>query len=454
MVGGDNNFRAAADQPGNGAMSGIFHFRCLTPCFPRHDAALVLFSGPTRYDLNSVSDAITHETRKALAPEVAYLIYPEGTANLAADDLETHVEVFSPLTEDSSIGVYQFDREGRVTLQRTLRGAPARDLPMDHLRRQGLTKLFRRHGGALDASPTAHFIRPSMRPSSRFLRASHALSDGAEIYFAALWLLPHLADDIEYVHLDTSAIACVVLAALILKQARSQPTIRTFHSYEGIKNHPFSPDRADLVLISASQSGTMAREIVGRVPDASRVLTLFSSADAPLNTKVICDIRIDKSQNPDGFPPARELTDVLNTRPIRLISEHFIVEPQPPRAVVPVIRDAPTVVKETLACLVGKKVLIALKQTDIADERSSVWIDMKAMAVLQIFKRWVDRMVNQFVPATTRALVQLECDEQSAVMADAIASAVKRQGDTEPRLAFCAAFRSSRRIFDSLTSKR
>ncbi len=428
MVGGDHNFRSTSDQSGNSAMSGVFHFRCLTPGFPRYDAVLVLFSGPTGYDRNAVTDAITEETKKALAPEVTYLLYPKGSAKLAADDLNKHPEVFSPLTEDSSIGVYQFDRDGRVTLYRALRGAPAQDLPMDHLCRQGLTKLFRRHGGALDASPTAHFIRPSTRPSSRFLHASHALSDGAEIYFAALWLLPHLAADIEYVHLDTSTIACVVLAALILKQAQSQPTIRTFHSYEGIKKHPFSPDRSDLVLISASQSGTMARDISGKVGDASRILTLFSSADAPPPTKVICDIRIDKNHNPDGFPPARELSDVLNTRPIRLISEHFIAEPEAPRAVVPVLKDAPTVVKETLAHMVGKNVLIALRQTDIADVRSSVWFDMTAMAKLPIFINWVDRIVNNFVSATTRALVQLEYDEQSAVMANAIEAAVKRQG--------------------------
>ena len=195
-----------------------------------------------------------------------------------------------------------------------------------------------------------------------------------------------------------------------------------------MRNHPFSLDRADLVLISASQSGTMATEVATKVLDRKRVLTLFSSANAPPDTQVICDIRYHDSDNADGYAAAREVSDTSKTRPIRLISEHFIVEPEPPRAVVPVKTDPPKVVGEVLAQLVGEKVLVALKQTDIADERISVWIDMRALRKLAIFEQWVDRMVNQFVPATTRALVQLDSDEQSRVLADAIASAIKRQG--------------------------
>lgn len=408
-------------------MTGIFHFRCLTPCFPRSDAVLVLFSGPTAFDRNALTDAVTRESRKALAPEAAYLLYPSDLAPVAVADLTKNMDVFAPLPEDAAIGVYQYDGTGRISLLHALQGAPSPNLSLDHVRRQGLTALFRRHGGALDAGPTAHFVRPSARPSTRFLRASHALSDGTEIYFAALWLLPHLPDEISYVHLDTSAIASVVLAALVLKRVAIQPTILTFHSYGGLKGHPFSVDRSDLVLISASQSGTMANDICSLVADGRRVLTLFSSADAPGETTVLCDIRYDEVENSGGFPEARELGDVSKTRPIRLISEHFSVEPEPPRAIVPTIRNLPQVLK-TLAQFVGHKVILALRATDLADERNSVWIDMQALATLPTFQEWVERVTFQHVPATTRALVQIEGDAQSGVLGDAIHSTVTRHG--------------------------
>lgn len=408
-------------------MNAVFHFRCLTPCFPRSDAVLVLFAGPTAYDRNALLDAVTKESRKALGAEAAYLLYPAELAAVAATDLATAPEVFAALPDDAPVGIYGYDRNGRISLAAAMRGAPPATFPEDAARRQGLTTLFRRHGGALDAGPTAHFVRPSSRPSTRFLRASHALSDGAEIYFAALWLLPYLAADVEYVHLDTSAIASVVLAALILKGLESQPTILTFHSYAGMRKHPFSIDRADLVVISASQSGTMARDLTKMVADPARILTLFSSVEAVPGTIVICDIGHDGDHNPRGYAPARDVGDTSRTRPIRLISEHFSVEPEPPRSVLPTVLNKPKSL-ETLASLAGHGVLRCLRAIDIADERTAIWIDMVALAPLGIFQDWVETMVTRRVPAATRAIVQTGDDSQSAVLADAIATAVARHG--------------------------
>ena len=428
MGGGNDLFSIASDEPGDGDMKGIYQFRCWTPCFPQCDAVLVLFAGPTQPKRNVVTDAITEATRKSLSPEAAYLLYPADVADDVANDLEENPEVFGPLAEDTAIGVYAYDSKGTVTLVRSLRGNPVSELPLDHIRRQGLTTLFRRHGGALDAGPTAHFLRPSSRPSTRFLRAALALSDGSEIYFAALWLLPHLSDDIEYIHLDTSAIASVALAALTLKGRVPQPSILTFHSYTGVNRHPFSVDRSDLVLISASQSGTMAIDVCKLVGDSSRVLTLFSSAEAPNNTTVICDIRYDHEQNANGFEPPREIRDTAKTRPIRLISEHFTVEPEPPRAIVPSIKHIPRAVKQFLAQLVGEEVLSALRATELADERLSVWVDMRAFAKLDIFQSWVELVANKSIPATTRAIVHIDDDEQSKILADTIFEVASRHG--------------------------
>lgn len=410
-------------------MSAVFHFRCLTPCYPRSDAVLVLFAGPTTYDRNALLDAVTKESRRALAAEAAYLLYPAHLAADAAADLETAPEVFAALPEDAPVCIYRYDNDGRISLTSNLRGTPPARFPEAEIRRQGLTTLFRRHGGALDAGPTAHFVRPSMRPSTRFLRASHALSDGAEIYFAAMWLLPHLASDVEYVHLDTTAIASVVLAALALKGLNPQPAILTFHSYAGMKKHPFSVDRPDLVVISASQSGTMARDLTQLVADRRRILTLFSSADAVPDTIVICDIRHDDRDNPRGYTKAREVGNTSRTRPIRLISEHFSIEPEPPRAVVPTVQHKPKVL-ETLASLAGREVVRSLRTTDIADERTAVWIDMLKLASQPVFQNWVETMVARRVPAATRAIVQTGDDAQSAVLADAIGEAVARHGSS------------------------
>ncbi|BBK35208.1 hypothetical protein STAQ_02860 [Allostella sp. ATCC 35155] len=387
-----------------------------------------MFSGPTAYDRNAITDAITEETRRSLSPEAAYLLYPEETANEALDDLRNSPDVFGALTDDAAIGVYQYNRRGEINLLGGIRGNPNDQIAVDEIRRQGLTILFRRRGGLLDAGPTAHFVRPSRRASSNFLRAAHALSGGAEIYFAAFWILPYLHASIENIHLDTSSIASVALAAQILNKSTSYPTIHTFHSYDGLKKHPFSVDRADLVLISASQSGSMAKDIASRVADPGRVITLFSSADAPGNTKVICDIRHDPEYNDSGYDPAVEVTAVASTRPIQLFGEHFLVSPQPLRSIVPIKSDAPAVIADTLAKLVGKNVLVALRATGIGDARNSMWVDMVALKEVECFKLWIKRMVNNFVPAATRAVVQVGSDADSAVMAESLINEIRAQG--------------------------
>lgn len=408
----------------------LYHFRCMTPLFPLQDSVLVVFSGPTDFDTNAIIGAISEETKRSLAPEAAYFIFPDKVAEKAAIELTSNEAALAALPSDAAIAIYGYDKSGSVSLKTTLRGRPEAQFPEDHVRRQGLTVLFWRHKAVLDAGPTAHFVRPSLRPSPRFLRASHALADGAEIYFAALWLLQVFPDDVEFVHLDTSAIASVVFACLLLKQPDKQPIVRSFQSYEGFKKHPFDRDRADMVVISASQSGTMARDVAGKVRTPDRIVTLFSSAEAAPGTRVLCDIRHDPDSNVHGFKPARELGDLSNSRPIRLISEHFIAEPEPSRSIVPGRAHAPDVVKEVLNHFVGKKVISALKVDTTGEERISVWIDMERLKDQKLFKHWIRRLVTRSIPAATRAIIVTNTDPDAKIVADAIQQEVNVQGGT------------------------
>ncbi len=52
--------------------------------------------------------------------------------------------------------------------------------------------MFKARGGMVEAGPTSHFVKPSKQVDSRFLRASNALSEGAEVFFVAFFLLPYL----------------------------------------------------------------------------------------------------------------------------------------------------------------------------------------------------------------------------------------------------------------------
>jgi hypothetical protein len=410
-------------------VSSVYAFRCSTPEQPLAKSTLVVFCGPTVFSYNDLVTAINEETRRALAPDAVYLCYSEDALEAVEAALRDNETAFDPLPLGTHIGLYGYDVKGNIKRSAVLRGSPP-DIPsLPYIRRQGLTVLFQRRRGLLEAGPTAHFVKPSGKTDSRFLRASHALSEGAEIFFVALWLLPYLNDDVQFVHLDTSSIASIVLAGILMKRSQTVPTLRTFQSYRGLHNHPFSVDRADLVLISASQSGGMANLIIPRVKDASRIVTLFSTGgDPPVPTAVLCDLRLDQKLNPLGYPPAPPPADPKRTRSIRLIGEHFLAAPESARAVVPAKPDASLVVQNMLAQLKGQEVFKAYRAIDSGAVRRAIWVDVEKLCKTDAFRGWLEKTVTREIPAATRAIIYPDSDPSAELVGQALRAEIERQG--------------------------
>jgi hypothetical protein len=409
-------------------VSGVYAFRCGTADHPLPTSSLVVFGGPTRFAYADLVSAVAAETRRALAPEAVYLVFPSPICGDVVAALREDESAFDPLAVDTVIGVYGYSPDGSVSPVDVLRGATPMQPDLEAFRRQGLTILFNRRGGLLDSGPTAHFVKPSSTPDTRFLRASHALAEGAEIFFAAFWLLPFLGDDIEFIHVDSAAIASVPLAALLMKGARTSPTIRTFSSYHGLATHPFNVDRPDLVIISASQSGAMAAEIVPKVKDRGRIVTLFSTSDVPTGTSMLCDLRRDPTANPLGYEPTRRTPNPTHTRPIRLIGEHFIAETEPARSIIPGTAEAPPVVKDKIAKLQGCGVFTALRSGEPIEQRRAVWVDIPKLQSTSVFTDWIRMVAAREIPASTRAIIYPDDDEDALSIATALKDEISRQG--------------------------
>lgn len=410
-------------------MNSLYSFRCRTTEVPNGASTLVVFSGPGEFDPNDLTTAVSDLTRNDLSPELVILLFPESQAsNIDSLDAEL-ADIFAPIARDVPIGAYLYDRSGKVLFSRAFRADPPATLDLEPIRRQGMTKLFRDRGGLLEAGPTAHFMKPSGRPDSRFLRAAHALAEGAEIFFCAFWLLELLTDDVQRIHVDTSAIASVAFAAVLMKDRKTVPVITTFKSYDGKDKHPFHKDRKELVLISASQSGEMAKDISRLVANPKMVVTLFSTAaHKGSDTTILADLGYDPEQNPHGIQPSAVQIDPKNSRPINLIGEHFHAVPDGPRAVVPKLGDRPEAVRTFLHQLVGREVFRAYKSSLIANGRRAIWVDVEKLVLTDAFKRWVRTLVATSIPASTRAIVQFDEDPSSAILASAIRTEVAAQG--------------------------
>lgn len=409
-------------------MRGVYAFRCGTADHPLPTSSLVVFGGPTRFVYADLVSAVAAETRRALAPEAVYLIFPSPICDDVVAALREDESALDPLAADTVVGVYGYAADGSVSRVDQLRGATPVQPDLAALRRQGLTILFNRRGGLLDSGPTAHFVKPSATPDTRFLRASHALAEGAEIFFVAFWLLRFLGDDVEFIHLDTAAIASVPLAALLMKGQATPPTIRTFRSYHGLATYPFNVDRPDLVIISASQSGTMAAEIMHKVKDPARIVTLFSTSDAPPGTSLLCDLRRDPTANLLGCEPTRRTPNPTHTRPIRLIGEHFIAETEAARSIIPGTAEAPAVVKDKIAKLQGCGVFTALRSGEPIEQRRAIWVDIPKLRATAVFTDWIKMVAAREIPASTRAIIHPDDDEDALSIATALKDEISRQG--------------------------
>ena len=408
-------------------MNSLFSFFCNTGETNHTPSTLVIFSGLTRVSHNDLRSQISNAINSVLSPEIVYLIYPDNIIskveiNLASDD------AFLPLAVDTDIYLWSYNQHGSINFCKSKKdNLRVTSLPETHVRRQGLTELFIRRGGVLEAGPSAHFVKPSGRIDSRFLRAAHALSEGSEIFFAALWILPFLNDEIKYIHIDTSSIASVVYAALLMSNLQQLPTVTTFHSYAGLDKNRFSLDRQDIVLISATQSGSMAQDIRNYMRDGKNVITLFSTADGDTDESVLCNLNWDKAKNALGLKPVDRDMKASDSRPIRIIGEQFYSAIEAPRALVPSIKHAPSIVKNILSKVKGKNVFSCNKHA--SGKLLGIWVNTSALTATKEFADWVDSLIVRHIPVTTRAMVTVR-GEKSNRLQRSIIRKLKNNGGT------------------------
>jgi hypothetical protein len=109
--------------------------------------------------------------------------------------------------------------------------------------RAGMTHLFRVHNGLIDGAPIFHYVKPSGKHCSAFLRAANVLVHGTEIDFVAACCLSFVQPNVRHIYTDTGAIHSVAYALLriygLFDDVRKQATISSFGSYTKLKEFPF-----------------------------------------------------------------------------------------------------------------------------------------------------------------------------------------------------------------------
>lgn len=238
-------------------------------------------------------------------------------------------------------------------------------LSCDNERRQTLARLFAERGGKMKAPHGFHYSKPSKKHADTFLRASNVLEHFAATPILAFWLIRHAwRMQVDHILVDTSGISSVAYALAreigIRKKMKNLPMVASHESYGGLAGLVIRNPSSTLLLVSATTSGGLKRELLTKRALGDQIVTLFYLGEKPDELgKVLCDLSRDKL-NPNGFEPINsapedncDLCKNHHSYPIQLNGDQFVFEPPVIQEVAAALADFPSVLREKVDRFAG-----------------------------------------------------------------------------------------------------
>ncbi|MBD8724694.1 hypothetical protein IFT43_15120 [Oxalobacteraceae sp. CFBP 13708] len=166
-----------------------------------------------------------------------------------------------------------------------------------------LFDLFDKFQGRVDAPQGVHFAKSSGRHSAKFLRVSNVLLSSSTCAIIAYFTLGSLSFfQPRRIFVDTASLLGVAFAIQRIAIAQSIWTlnapISSFSSYGGLDQLP-TPSERDLVIISASTSGGLVKNLVSKEFDIRLIVTLFflGSDSSGLNPgSTVCNLTFQRGR--------------------------------------------------------------------------------------------------------------------------------------------------------------
>ncbi|ELZ1717083.1 hypothetical protein SD909_004868 [Vibrio parahaemolyticus] len=224
---------------------------------------------------------------------------------------------------DISDGIFKI-HEGYTSSSNSL---PLQAKDVTNFYSTGLCKLAERNN-VLHIAPAGHtFKHPSGRISKMFIQSRDIAATETELQFVANGLRT-LVENIDWlkiktIYIDTMGIYSIVKEAALT--AGCSANIESYHSYDFLKELNLPIDDY-LIVISASTSGGMARDLVNRNFCKDKIVTLIDVEVRPSISHVLINLSstslLQGVSNVDG-----------NETDIELVGEHFSYKAKPPKQV-------------------------------------------------------------------------------------------------------------------------
>ena len=419
-------------------MNSLFSYRFEVARRASSHDVLMIFSATPELDPKALAAAVETDVETNLVPDELLIVvrgpaFADTREALKADS--QNIATMARLHDRATVTLVSYDCAGAESERAHIIGpAAVRIVKFQDFRRRAIMSIFNTRHGFVEFTSTYHFENPSGYHSERFIRLSNILARGAEIAFIGFCTLPYVPERASTAYLDTPSLYAVVAA--INEQRVSFGAVPiladNFSSYAGVDDYQFTQLADAFVLISASSSGALALRLIrdhGFVADHVTHL-LFLGTDKS-GSNIVCDLRKDGRQNPEGVatPPAVEHAKscrmcATGSHPIKLQGDQFeFAGPQQESLLIGRIH-APASLATLMERLAGNGIFkVGLGKTTSRQPRQFN-VEPSALLANASFQGRIDYVLRRSLPSSLDHVIA--ADQWSEPFARTIAGAIGR----------------------------
>ena len=331
-------------------------------------------------------------------------------------ELSVHTDRFSKTTTMSLVG---FCSRGKEKDKIHVAGPKSSvSIPLHRLSRQIITKFFKKHGGFVESTGSYHFENPSGRHSKKFIRLANILIEAEEIGYMGFACLPFINENSRYLYIDTPALHAVTATINEIRSIFELPVlgVRNFHSYSGLKDIEVGFDDEDSFIVSASSSGGLSKTLQENfnVLEKNIVHFLYLGNSKSIGN-VVCDLRKDISQNPEGYADIPEVFPkdsckycMQGSIAIPLYGEQFDVINSQPDPILITKTDSPAGLTDSLQTFLGSKSLKVTSIKDTEKGKRDFQIDFGNVFQAKKFRSKLAYVLKRVVPSNSAIIVNAD----------------------------------------------
>lgn len=276
--------------------------------------------------------------------------------------------------------------------------------------KNGLTQLTRKND-VVHIAPAGHtFKHPSGKISKLFIQTRELVSTETELQYTSrgLSLLTDEVNwaDVETIYIDTMGIYPIVKEAVDF--TKSAARIESFHSYDSIEDLNL-PSNEYLIIISASTSGSMAKNLLSRGFSSKKIITLIDIDCREGASQVFINLKTTNTIN--------ELNKIDGSETdIELVGEQFSYKAKPPKQITIGIAHQPINLKTILKNFGITGINNINQKLDDIHKTPVLSLKSASLNSSELFTCWLKKELNWSLPSAVNTIVH-NVDEPSKILA-------------------------------------